>query len=112
MRHALAEILTSNNIRDPDLSGVSVTVSEVRVSPDMKNAAVFCTPLGGVNADTIVEALNRHQPMLRGELAHAVTLKHTPELSFIYDDSFDRADSINDLINSTGITDIPRDRES
>ena len=68
LRHALAEILRRGDIRDPDLAGVSVTVTQVRPSPDMRHATVFVEPLGGRNADTVVKALNRHKGFLRGEL--------------------------------------------
>lgn len=69
LRHALSEILREKNIHDADLKGVSVTVTQVKPSPDMRHATVFVEPLGGQNADTIVTALNRHKGFLRGEIS-------------------------------------------
>ena len=68
LRHALAEVLRRNEIRDPDLDGVSVTITQVKPSPDMRYATVYCEPLGGQNAKEIVAALNRHKGFLRGEM--------------------------------------------
>src|SRR5262245_66354658 len=82
LRHALSDILRAREIRDPDLEGVSVTVTQVKPSPDMRHATVFVQPLGGEKAEAIVNALNRHRGFLRGELGHAIELKFTPELRF------------------------------
>ncbi len=100
LRHALAEVLTEEDIRDPDLEGVSVTVTEVRPSPDMRHATAFVEPLGGKNVDTVVNALNRHQSFLRGELGHRITLKFTPELRFLEDTSFAEAAHIEGILRS------------
>src|SRR6185437_1120409 len=91
MRHALVEILRAEEISDPDLAGVSVTVTEVRMSPDLRHATVFVEPLGGVHAATVVKALNRHHRFLRGRLGHAIDMKFTPELKFLHDETFDEA---------------------
>jgi len=61
LRHALAEVLRENEIRDSDLEGVSVTITQVKPSPDMRYATVYCEPLGGENAKVIIAALNRHK---------------------------------------------------
>ena len=90
-RHALVEILREEEISDPDLAGVSVTVTEVRMSPDLRHATVFVEPLGGVHAATVVKALNRHHRFLRGRLGHAIEMKFTPELKFLHDETFDEA---------------------
>jgi ribosome-binding factor A len=100
LRHALAEVLTEEDIRDPDLKGVSVTVTEVRPSPDMRHATAFVEPLGGKNVDTVVNALNRHRSFLRGELGHRITLKFTPELRFLEDTSFAEAAHIEGILRS------------
>ena len=76
----------SNEIRDPDLEGVSVTITQVKPSPDMRYATVYCEPLGGQNAKAIVAALNRHKGFLRGEMGHRITMKFTPELRFVEDE--------------------------
>ena len=100
LRHALTEVLHEEDIRDPDLKGVSVTVTEVRPSPDMRHATAFVEPLGGKNADTIVNALNRHRGFLRGQLGHRITLKFTPELRFLEDTSFAEAEHIENILRS------------
>jgi ribosome-binding factor A len=100
LRHALSQILVRNEIRDPDLEGVSVTVTQVKPSSDMRHATVFVEPLGGKNAKQIVAALNRHKAFLRGEMGHMIELKFTPELRFIEDESFAEAQKIEDLLKS------------
>lgn len=90
-RHALVEILREEEISDPDLTGVSVTVTEVRMSPDLRNATVFVEPLGGGHAPEVVKALNRHAKFLRGRLGHSIDMKFTPALKFLHDESFDEA---------------------
>ena len=80
LRHALAAILMRDELHDPDLAGVSITVSEVRPSPDMKHATVFVTTLNGAGMDTVLPALRRAAPFLRGQVARAVRLRYTPQL--------------------------------
>jgi ribosome-binding factor A len=100
LRHALADILRKVEIRDPELEGKSITVTQVKASPDMRHATVFVEPLGGREAETIVGALNRHRGLLRGELGHAIALKFTPELRFVEDTSFAEAERIERLLHS------------
>jgi len=98
MRHALVEILREEDFSDPDLAGVSVTITEVRMSPDLRNATIFVEPLGGGDkAAEVVKALNRHHKFLRGRLGHAIDMKFTPALKFLHDESFDEAARINRL---------------
>lgn len=104
LRHALSEVLREEEIRDPELDGVSVTVTEVRPSPDMRHATVFVEPLGGKNADVIVEALNRHRGFLRGELGHRITMKFTPDLRFVEDTSFAEAERIEGILRSEKVS--------
>jgi ribosome-binding factor A len=100
LRHSLSEILREREIRDPDLVGVSVTVTQVKPSPDMRHATVFVEPLGGEKADVIVAALNRHRGFLRGEMGRTIALKFTPELRFVEDTSFAEAERINRILHS------------
>jgi ribosome-binding factor A len=100
LRHALSDILTRGDIRDGDLEGVSVTVTQVKPSGDMRHATVFVEPLGGRNAAKIVAALNRHKGFIRGEMGRMIVLKFTPELRFVEDDSFAEAQKIEDLLKS------------
>ncbi|HXA41219.1 MAG TPA: 30S ribosome-binding factor RbfA [Phenylobacterium sp.] len=100
MRHALVEILREQEITDPDIAGVSITLTEVRMSPDLRNATVFVEPLGGgEQAAVVVKALNRHHKFLRGRLGHAIDMKFTPALKFLHDDTFDAAARMNRLFD-------------
>jgi ribosome-binding factor A len=103
LRHALSEILTRGEVRDPDLEGVSVTVTQVKPSGDMRHATVFVEPLGGKNAKTIVTALNRHKGFLRGLMGKTIALKFTPELRFLEDTSFAEAEKIETLLKSSRV---------
>jgi len=100
LRHALADVLRRGDLRDPDLAGVSVTITQVKPSGDMRYATIFCEPLGGKNAKSIVAALNRNKGYLRGEMGHLITLKFTPELRFLEDESFAEAQKIESLLKS------------
>jgi ribosome-binding factor A len=99
VRHALVEILREEDIADPALEGVSVTVTEVRVGPDLRHATVFVEPLGGGHAAEVVDALNRHAKFLRGRLGHAIEMKFTPDLRFVHDESFDEAARMDRLFD-------------
>ena len=109
LRHALAEILFRNEIRDPDLDGVSVTITQVKPSPDMRYATVYCEPLGGENAREVIAALNRHKGFLRGEMGHRLTMKFTPDLRFVEDVSFAEAQKIETILKSP---DVQRDLQA
>lgn len=98
LRHALVEILPRAHFRDPDLQGVSLTVSEVRASPDLKHATAYVVPLGGRDTAAVVKALNRASSYLRGEVARRVQLRAAPELGFAADESFDQAGRIDALL--------------
>ena len=97
VRHALVAILHEEDINDPALVGVSVTVTEVRMSPDLRHATVFIEPLGGVHATEVVDGLNRHAKFLRGRLGRSIELKFTPDLKFLHDESFNEAARMNRL---------------
>src|SRR5438105_913740 len=100
LRHALSEIFRNTEIHDPELAGVSVTVTQVKPSPDMRHATVFVEPLGGQNAAGVLAALNRHRGYLRGELGRVIELKFTPELRFLEDTSFAEAERIATILHS------------
>ncbi len=105
IRHALADILLRGEIADPDL-GRPVTVTEVRLSPDLRHATVYVRPLGAGDAAALVAALKRHHRFLRGELAKRVEMKYLPVLVFRIDESFDEAERIDALLRSP---DVARD---
>lgn len=101
IRHAVSDILAREDLRDPDLIGVIVTVGEVRCSPDLRHANVFVSPLGD---DTepgrakLAAALNRAAGFLRGRLGREIDMKFTPQLHFIADKSYDEATAIDRLL--------------
>ena len=102
LRHALTEILDRGTVRDPDLAGVPITVSEIRVSPDLRNATAYVMPLGGVDCDIVVVALRRATPFLRRHLAGKLTMKYVPNLLFEPDTTFEYAGRINQLLAESG----------
>lgn len=97
IRHSLVEILREEDINDEALAGVSVTVTEVRMSPDLRHAICFIEPLGGENAELVVKAINRHAKFIRGRLGRAIDMKFTPDLKFLHDESFNEATRMNAL---------------
>jgi ribosome-binding factor A len=103
LRHALSDIFSRGEIRDPDLETASVTVTQVKPSADMRHAVVFCEPLGGKNAGKVIGALNRHRGFIRGLLGRSITLKFTPELHFEEDTSFAEAEKIETLLKSARV---------
>jgi ribosome-binding factor A len=103
VRHALVRILERAHFRDPDLLDVSVTVSEVRISPDLHSATAFVLPLGGTNKETVIAALRRAVPYLRSQLAHEIEMRTVPNLSIEADTSFDYATHIDSLLRRSEV---------
>ena len=100
IRHALTDILAREEFDDPALHGKSITITEVRISPDLKNATAFSAPLGGEDMAKTIEALNRVAGLLRGRLSREIDMRFTPILRFISDDSYDEARRIDQLLAS------------
>lgn len=100
IRQALSELLSRGDIHDEILEATTVTVPEVRVSPDLRNATVFVMPLGGRDAASVIAALRRHDRFIRGVVARSINLKYAPDLSFRLDETFDEADRISQLLAS------------
>lgn len=110
IRHALAEVLREEELQDEAVAGVSVTVTEARMSPDLRHATVFVEPLGGGHADEVVAALNRHAKFLRGRVGRLIDLKFTPDLRFLHDESFNEASRMDRLFADPRVAqDIGRD---
>ncbi len=103
LRHALARIFAAAPWRDPELIDLNVTVTEVRVSPDLKNATAFVVPLGGANLQGTVAALNRAAAFLRRELGREIELRYTPRLSFEPDLSFDEAARVRAILERPSV---------
>jgi len=100
IRHALAEIFSRGDVHDPVLESHLITVPEVRMSPDLRQATVYVMPLGGRDEKTVLEALNRNKRFLRGEIAHRVNMKFAPDIHFRIDERFAEADRIDKLLRS------------
>ncbi len=97
--HALAHIFEQGRLHDPALAGLALTVTEVRVSPDLKNATAYVMPLAGAHAGEAMEALKRASGFLRHELAQAVKLRVVPTIGFALDTSFEHASRIDALLH-------------
>ncbi len=92
IRRTLSDVLARGDVHDPELNRISITVGEVRCSPDLKVAMVYVLPLGGKDADGALIALQRNKGEIRRMVAKAMTLKFAPELRFMLDETFDKLD--------------------
>ena len=109
IRRALSDILARGDVHDPELGSASITVAEVKISPDLRHATVFVLPLGGVNTDGILKALTRNRHELRRQVTSQIDLKFSPDLSFQPDKRFDPMDRTRALLDSP---EVRRDIES
>jgi len=101
VRHALSETLQRGEIIDPLIETTVISISEVRMSPDLKIATAFVSPLGAKDPGAVVEALNKHAKFVRGRVSHALRqMKYMPEFRFRLDTSFDNFTRINELLKS------------
>jgi len=98
LRRAVSDVLLRGDIHDADLAHVSVTVGEVRSTPDLKLALVYVLPLGGENADIVINALNRNKYEIRRSVNKLVSLKYSPDLKFVLDRTFDQLDETRRLL--------------
>jgi ribosome-binding factor A len=103
IRHVLAAVLARGELRDPGLAGVSITVSEVRVTPDLLHATAFVAPLGGGDMPELLKALERAAPYLRREVIKEIQLRRAPEISFAADTSFDYAKRIDSVLRDPAV---------
>lgn len=108
VRHALAEIIARGDLRDALIAQTIITISEVRVTPDLRHATVFVKASGG-DDDAVVKALASHAKWLRGEVARRLATKYTPDLSFRRDESFDAGARIDAVLRRP---DIARDLQA
>lgn len=110
VRRRLSEVLARGDVHDVELNTMSITVGEVRVSPDLKVANAFVLPLGGKGREEALTALRRNRSELRRAVAKGLDLKFAPELRFVIDETFDRMDDTRRLFsNDTVRRDIERD---
>ncbi|GAA0305299.1 30S ribosome-binding factor RbfA [Rhodovulum strictum] len=98
IRRTLSEVLARGDVHDPELNAMSITVGEVRTSPDLKVATAFVLPLGGRGAELALAALRRNRSELRRLVARRLELKFAPELRFALDETFDRMDETRRLL--------------
>ena len=99
IRRTLSEVLARGDVHDPDLNRMSITVGEVRTSPDLKVATAYVLPLGGHGAEEALQALRDNRHELRRQVSKKLTLKFSPEIRFVIDESFDRMDDTNRLLS-------------
>ncbi len=107
IRHILAETLFLRHSGDPLIDSSSITVTEVRVSPDLQNATVFVLPLGGLHVPEILAALKDNSKYFRKEVAHKLKTRVTPRLFFQADFSFDEASHIESLLKAVKTKNTP-----
>jgi ribosome-binding factor A len=112
LRHALARLLRPGELHDPALFDANVTVTEVQLSPDLRNATAFVMPLGGANAADIIAGLRRSAPYLKVQVAKHVRLRRVPNLSFALDGAFDSADRIATVLHSETVSRDLTDKNS
>ena len=103
IRRALSEILMQGIVHDPDLNRISVTVSEVTASPDLKIATAYVCPLGGQGGEDLIALLAKNKSEIRRSISKKLTLKYTPDLRFRIDETFDRIDETRRLFNEENI---------
>ena len=99
IRHAVSDVLIRGEVHSIDLLGASITVSEVRLGPDMKNATVYIMPLAGEQKQERLEALKVAAPEIRYLASKKLKLRYMPKLHFALDNSFEEAERINSLLN-------------
>ena len=103
IRRALSDILMQGTIHDPDLNRISVTVSEVTTSPDLKIATAYVCPLGGQGGEDLIALLAKNKSEIRRSISKKLTLKYTPDLRFRIDETFDRMDETRRLFSQENI---------
>ncbi|MDF1717924.1 MAG: 30S ribosome-binding factor RbfA [Antarcticimicrobium sp.] len=109
IRRTLAEVLARGDIHDPDLNRMSITVGEVRTSPDLKIATAYVLPLGGKGQEDVVKLLARNKGELRRIIGKKAGLKFTPDLRFQLDQTFDQMDETRRMLSQDAVR---RDLES
>jgi ribosome-binding factor A len=109
IRHALADVFLRGEVHSMELFGASITVSEVRVSPDLKNATAFVMPLAGENKEGLLEVLKKSAPELRHLVSKRMKLRYMPRIQFLLDESFSEAARINNLLKKP---EVARDLQS
>jgi ribosome-binding factor A len=111
VRHALSDILMRGDVHDETLASHLVSVTEVRMSPDLRHATAFVIPLLGANAEAVLKALRTHTAFLQSEVARRVNTKYAAKLKFLLDESFDEGSHIDALLRDPKVArDLDEDR--
>jgi ribosome-binding factor A len=103
IRHEMADMLARGDVHDPVIEGHMITVPEVRVTADLRMATIYVMPLGGRDEQAVVDALERNNRYVRGEIARRVNLKFAPEIRFRIDERFDEAERIEKLLRTPAV---------
>ena len=103
IRRALSEVLARGDVHDPDLNRMSITVGEVRTSPDLKVATAYVLPLGGKGQEDVLKLLAKNKSELRRAIGKKVGLKFTPDLRFQLDQTFDQMDETRRMLNEARV---------
>ena len=101
IKQALGNIFMKGEAKLPNIETSNITVTEVRMSPDLKTAKAFVLPLGGKNANEVIDELKEFSFIVRKVLSKKITMKFLPKILFIKDESFDYAEKIENLIKNT-----------
>jgi ribosome-binding factor A len=103
VRHVLADLFARGEVHDPVIEGHMITVSEVRMTADLRLATIYVMPLGGEDIELVTAALDRNKRFLRGEIARQINLKFAPEIRFAVDQRFEEADRIERLLRTPAV---------
>ena len=103
IRRTLSEVLARGDVHDPDLNRMSITVGEVRTSPDLRIATAYVLPLGGKGQDEVIKLLARNKGELRRAVSKKLALKFAPDLRFQLDETFDRMDDTRRMLNQDNV---------
>lgn len=99
VRHVISDLLTRQEVHDEVLTAHSVSVTEVRMSPDLRHAAVYVKPLLGADEDAVIKALRTNTAFFQREVAGRLKLKYAAKIKFLPDESFDEASRIDALLS-------------
>jgi ribosome-binding factor A len=103
IRRTLSQVLARGDVHDPDLNRLSITVGEVRASPDLRVATVYVCPLGGTGQDEVIDLLSRNKGELRRMVGKKLALKFAPDLRFRLDETFDRLDDTRRMFEQDAV---------
>lgn len=113
IRHAIADVLARGEVPDDVIAAHTITVPEVRMSPDLRLATIYVMPLGGRAQQAVVDALERNKKLLRGQIVRRVNMKFAPDIRFRVDERFDEAQRIERLLRSPEVArDLKKDEGS